>query len=117
MSTNESDNPRKSSAGAPHHLITAAPAFFRIADVMRITAFDGRALSVKRFSRDDSQPDFGLDAGKPVLAVLKSERIKIDTAYPRLSGQILQRGHAVEPAQSVRGNQGSLVSRRDHNDL
>jgi hypothetical protein len=35
--TNESDDPRTSGTGVPR-LMTAAPAFFRIADVMRITA-------------------------------------------------------------------------------
>ncbi|MES2785324.1 MAG: AlpA family phage regulatory protein [Pseudomonadota bacterium] len=48
MSTNESDDPRKSGAGVPH-LITAAPAFFRIADVMRITALS-RATVYRRIA-------------------------------------------------------------------
>lgn len=48
MSTNESDDPRKSGAGVPH-LMTAAPAFFRIADVMRITALS-RATVYRRIA-------------------------------------------------------------------
>ena len=31
----------------------------------------GLALSVRRLSRDDSQLDFGLDAGQPVLTILQ----------------------------------------------
>lgn len=48
MSTNESDDPRKSGAGVPP-LTTAAPAFFRIADVMRITALS-RATVYRRIA-------------------------------------------------------------------
>jgi len=48
LSTNESDDPRKFSAGTPH-LTTAAPAFFRIADVMRITALS-RATVYRRIA-------------------------------------------------------------------
>jgi prophage regulatory protein len=48
LSTNESDDPRKSGAGVPP-LTTAAPAFFRIADVMRITALS-RATVYRRIA-------------------------------------------------------------------
>lgn len=48
MSTNESDDPRKSDAGVPHPM-TAAPAFFRIADVMTITALS-RATVYRRIA-------------------------------------------------------------------
>ncbi|WP_159278267.1 helix-turn-helix transcriptional regulator [Variovorax boronicumulans] len=48
LSTNESDDRGKSGAGAPH-LLTAAPAFFRIADVMRITALS-RATVYRRIA-------------------------------------------------------------------
>ncbi|WP_444812952.1 helix-turn-helix transcriptional regulator [Variovorax fucosicus] len=48
LSTNESDDLGKSGAGAPR-LLTAAPAFFRIADVMRITALS-RATVYRRIA-------------------------------------------------------------------
>jgi prophage regulatory protein len=48
LSTNESDDPRKFGAEALH-LMTAAPAFFRIADVMRITALS-RATVYRRIA-------------------------------------------------------------------
>ena len=48
LSTKESDDLRKSGAGVPHRL-TAAPAFFRIADVMRITALS-RATVYRRIA-------------------------------------------------------------------
>ena len=43
LSTNESDNPRKSGTGIPR-LLTAAPAFFRIAEVMRITVLSSATV-------------------------------------------------------------------------
>jgi prophage regulatory protein len=48
LSTNESDDPRTFGAGVPQ-LTTAAPAFFRIADVMRITALS-RATVYRRIA-------------------------------------------------------------------
>lgn len=48
LSTNESDDFRKYRAGVPY-LMTAAPAFFRIADVMRITALS-RATVYRRIA-------------------------------------------------------------------
>ena len=33
------------------------------------------ALSVRGLSRDDSEPDLGLDAGQPVVPVLRGKRI------------------------------------------
>jgi prophage regulatory protein len=48
LSTNESYDPRKLGAVAPQ-LMTAAPAFFRIADVMRITALS-RATVYRRIA-------------------------------------------------------------------
>jgi prophage regulatory protein len=48
LSINESDDLQKSGAGVPR-LMTAAPAFFRIADVMRITALS-RATVYRRIA-------------------------------------------------------------------
>ncbi|MDO9405507.1 MAG: AlpA family phage regulatory protein [Polaromonas sp.] len=48
MSTNESDDRREPGAGVPR-LTSAAPAFFRIADVMRITALS-RATVYRRIA-------------------------------------------------------------------
>jgi prophage regulatory protein len=48
LSSNESDDLQKSGAGVPR-LMTAAPAFFRIADVMRITALS-RATVYRRIA-------------------------------------------------------------------
>jgi prophage regulatory protein len=48
LSTNGLDDPQKSGAGIPR-LMTAAPAFFRIADVMRITALS-RATVYRRIA-------------------------------------------------------------------
>ena len=78
---------------------------------------DGRAHSFKRLSRDDSQPDLGFDAGQPVFAVLQCKCIAIAAPDTCLAGQIFQRCHAIEPAQSIRCHQSCLVSGRDYDDL
>ena len=49
---------------------------------------DGRAHSLKRLSRDDSQPDLGFDAGQPVLAVLQCKCIAISAPNTCLAGVI-----------------------------